>query len=304
MTDPDIDPVHLEAMRWFVLMKDEAVDPAERRAFEAWLRTGPEQALAYERAQALWSRFDAVGPAYERMGVRRGLGRRAMVLGVGAAAVGGTVFYGLSRPDHATGVGERREVRLPDGSLAELGSRSALSVDFSARRRTLVLHRGEAFLAPVADLDRPFVVKALEGTTRALGTRFNVKISDGRVAVAVEQHAVAVAAGGAERTLGEGMQVAYDRLGLGATRPVDLKQVLAWRRDRILFQDVPLRAVLVELERYRRGRIVLTDRAIGEVPVTAVFDVRDADRALDIVAQSLPIRVTNLGGGIAVISPA
>ena len=54
----------------------------------------------------------------------------------------------------------------------------------------------------------------------------------------------------------------------------------AWRRDRLVFQDAPLGEVVADLERTRGGRIVLTDQRLRALPVTAVFDARQADVAL------------------------
>jgi transmembrane sensor len=80
--------------------------------------------------------------------------------------------------------------------------------------------------------------------------------------------------------------------------------VAAWRRDRIVFEDTPLRRVLAELERYRRGRIILTSDRIGSIPVTAVFDTRQTEAALQTIAETLPIRIFHATGYVAFVYPA
>jgi len=306
MTDDTTDPVVAKALEWFVRMRDEQVNDADRDAFQAWLAQDPRHAAAWARAEALWDRFDIVRPEIERLQrPAAGRSRRNLLIGA-AAAVGAGGLYALARPDlfadHVTGVGERRTFTLADGSTVELGSYSALSTAFTAERRQVELLRGEGFFSVVPDPARPFSVGAGGGTTRALGTRFDLKYVDELVTIAVEAHAVAVRAGAApEVRIAQGWQVSYGRDGIGLPSKANLEAVAAWRRDRIMFQDVPLRRVLAELERYRRGRIVLMDRSVGDIPVTAVFDTRDAESALRTIADALSIRVLNATNYVAFV---
>lgn len=312
MTEFETDPVYMKALEWFVLLQDKSVSADDRRAFSAWIDSDPAHRMAYERAQTLWQRFDTVKPEYDRFRrsghpSARHVGRRGVVLGGIAALVLITNAYLMSRDGrfatYQTSVGERRSFRLADGSSVELGSYSALSVDFSENTRNLVLHEGQGFFQVASDPSRPFVVSANGGTITALGTVFDVKLLDQAVTVSVIEHAVSVAFDqGTPVRLNEGWQLSYG--GDEATFPhrADPQTVEAWRNDRIIFEDVPLRRVLSELERYRRGRIFLTDSEIGNMPVTAIFDTRDAEAALATIAEALPVRVLNGLGWITVVT--
>ena len=148
------------------------------------------------------------------------------------------------------------------------------------------------------------MIHAAGGTTRALGTKFDVKYVDDLVTVAVNEHSVNVEASGfPDIRVDEGWQVSYGKDGPGKPVEANFDAVEAWRRDRIVFQDVALRRVLAELERYRRGRIVLMDSRIGNIPVTAIFDTRQADNALETIADTLPIRVFYATGYMAIVYP-
>jgi transmembrane sensor len=225
------------------------------------------------------------------------LQRRRAVLGGGL----GALFLGLggwwaARPEHwadlRSGTGEVRSATLADGSTVELGSRTALSLDYSDRTRRLVLHEGEAFFIVAAD-PRPFVVAAEAGEARALGTRFNMRALDGVVTVAVAEHSVAVTVpAAAPATVDEGWQLAYGKSGIEALEPADLASIAAWRQGRLIFRNTPLRAVLSEIGRYRDGTIVLLDDRLGSIPVTAVFDIASIGSALDTIEATLPIRLT------------
>ena len=68
----------------------------------------------------------------------------------------------------------------------------------------------------------------------------------------------------------------------------------AWRDGRLIFAGQPLAAVLAELNRYRRGRIVLLDRGLGARRVTGAFDARNTDEALDVIAATMGARIRRL----------
>jgi transmembrane sensor len=307
MRDEATDPVVMKALEWFVRMRDDKVTCLDRQAFEAWLAADEAHAAAWARAEALWNRFDIAQPEFNRLRRNQAFfSRRNFLFGSAAAACG---LYAIERPDlfaeYATGIGERKTFTLPDGSTVELGSYSALSTKFTGTRRRVELYRGQGFFEVAADSARPFAVHAASGVTQALGTKFDVKYVDGLVTVAVIEHAVNVSAAGFPgMRVQEGWQVSYRRDGIGKPSHADFDAVGAWRRNRIVFQNAPLRLVLAELERYRRGRIVLTSSSIGDIPVTAIFDTRQADGALQTIADTLPIRVFYATGYMAIVYPA
>ncbi|WP_079210551.1 FecR family protein [Brucella pituitosa] len=312
MKEFETDPVYRKALEWFVLLQDKTVSADDRHAFSVWIASDPAHRIAYERAQTLWQRFDAVKPEYDRFRQSRRpsgrrVGRRGVVLGGLAALVLLPGAYVLSRDGlfatYQTGIGERRSFTLADGSVVELGSYSALSVNFSDKSRNLVLHEGQGFFQVASDHTRPFVVSANDGTITALGTAFDVKLADHAVTVSVVEHAVSVAFGQGDAVrLNEGWQITYGGDEAASPQHADQQTVEAWRNDRVIFEDVPLRRVLNELERYRRGRIFLTDTEIGNIPVTAIFDTRDAESALATIAETLPVRVLNGSGWVTVVT--
>ncbi|MCZ7445945.1 FecR family protein [Agrobacterium rhizogenes] len=295
----------MEALEWFVQMKDEQVSERDWLDFETWLAAHPSHRSAYDRAQALWDRFDMVKPEFERRQAGT-IGRRGALLGGLAVLIGAPVAYLYTHADlfadFRTDVAERHSFTLPDGSTVELGGYSALSMLYSGSERRLILHRGQAFFRVAADINRPFVVQAESGRIRALGTEFDVKIMPDMVTVSVIEHAVVVQAPGADDVVVQsGWQLDYGADGIRPLTQADAATVQAWRRDRIVFEDVPLWRVLAELERYRRGRIILMDRSIGDVPVTAIFDTRHTEIALQTIAETLPLRILNANGYVTVI---
>jgi transmembrane sensor len=328
------DPLIEEALRWFVVLRDKAASDADRQAFDLWRRSNPRHEDAWARAQQVWMRVGKFGPAFanrrppanaqslSRLAAAPSLrpvlsrpathpmmaGRRRFLYAAAAAAVvavpaGMMLLQPGLFADHGTAVGERRTISLADGSTVELAGASSVSVDFAADARRVVLHDGEAFFNVRRDAARPFIVEAAAGRTQALGTAFDVKRQGDDVTVAVAEHSVAVSTAGGRVVVEQGQQVRYGQRRLGAVGAADLGRVEAWRRDQLVFHEAPLGEVIADLERYRGGRIVVTDSRLREIPVTAVFDALQAEAALDTIASSLPIRMRRVTGLLVVLSP-
>ncbi len=124
-------------------------------------------------------------PATSRLSGRRFLSLAAALT---LALVGGavTVLWHLA-PDavYTSAVGERRILRLADGSTVELNSRSRVRVRFSQEQRDVELLEGQALFEVAKDAHRPFVVRSDSLRVRAIGTQFDVnrKTTDTTVTV-------------------------------------------------------------------------------------------------------------------------
>jgi transmembrane sensor len=297
-----------EAVAWFVRLRDEEASESDRAAFAAWLEASPSHGQAWRELEAVWGALDQVAvpkptaftapnilthnaARHRRRTSWRPLTTAAMLLLAVTAAWRLSPAGLLS--DHRTGIGERRVVALPDGSRIELGPASAVDVDFAGARRTVTLVAGEAFFTVARDPARPFLVSAGEGQIAVLGTAFDVKIGQNEaVSVVVTESKVAVSAAGSPAVgVIAGQEVSYDRNGVSAVRPADLDTAQAWRQDQLVFHDVPLDAVLSELRRYRGGTIQLLGGELGKRRITAVFDARRPDAALETIARNLDLRL-------------
>lgn len=309
------DTVLHEAQRWFVLLRDEDLTDADHRRFAAWLAAAPAHGRAFAETEQLWARMDAAVPALRLQADFRKsapqktlhLSRRNWLKQAAAVVlvVGGSIGYAASSDrfaDHRTGVAERRSIALTDGSTVELDADSALSVAFGDGRRRITLHRGRAFFQVATDAARPFVVAAGNGEVRALGTAFEVKIAPAdSVHVAVSEHAVAVSAKGETVRLDQGRALDYGNAGIGTVSPVDIASQLGWRQDRLFFQEAPLGEVVADLDRYRRGRIVILDADLADLPVTGFFHSSQTEAVLQAIEATLPVRLTRVTDRLVVI---
>ena len=299
-------PANAEATRWFLRLNDDDVDDATLDAFDQWCRADQQNASAFARLQAIWTATGAMP------GLREGrLDRRSLLRSVGAAVLAGGALFGSSRlifgphpfADAKTGRGERRSMTLADGSTAELSTATALSFEFDASRRLVRLLDGEACFTVADDPQgRPFTVEAAGGQSTALGTVFGVACREGGATVSVVRHAVEVAAGGETRTLKEGMSLHYDDRGVGV--PATLQSAtLAWRSGRLVFFSRPLGEVVAELDRWRTGKTIITNRDLARRAVTLMVDTDDVTSELSRMAHVLPVEVTVITPLLTIVRP-
>lgn len=292
------------AIEWLVLLHSGKASETDRVAFQAWREQSSEHALAAEEAETIWHGLGVVGnDARIKDGARRrATTRRALLGSVGAVLVGVVVYRaGLFGPaifaDHATGTGEQRTETLPDGSTVRLNAKTALSVDFTVGKRSLVLHYGQATFTVAHDAARPFLVAAENGWTQAIGTVFDVDIRPAEVVVTVVEGTVAVST---DDTSGERIMAGADRqVRYAMGRPaqastVDAESETAWRRGKLIFNGKPLGDVVSEIRRYRGGEIVILNDRLRALKVTGVFDLSDPDAILQTIEATLPVRISYL----------
>lgn len=303
------------AADWVARLDGGPLSDVDRRSLELWLAEDPRHVAFFEEAREAWALMNevAVDPGDLRRDVvalptrRKALWRPALALAASLALVttGLVLWFGDPRiavaADYRTAPGERLSATLPDGSVVELGPASAIVLRFSDAERRVELLTGMAYFiaAPRRGVEtRPFLVQAENGAARALGTQFSIGRQPESVEVAVVEHEVAVAVtladgGRAEVVLSPGQAVRYADAGLTAPRTMDADQTLAWRRDRLFFDQVPLQRVVAELNRYRRGRVVIGSSALASRLVSGAFDGKDPNGALDTIARELNARIAS-----------
>lgn len=227
---------------------------------------------------------------------------------IAAGLVGGYVsLNGLPdflQSNEYTGIGETRRTVLEDGSTVDLDADTAFALEFDDQVRGLHLQRGRALFDVAAD-PRPFRVRAEGGVITALGTRFSVHLWDGSATVAVEQHAVTLRTTGlGEIQLEEGERLSFGNGAHEAVEPFDAEIQSAWLRGKLIFEDRPLRQVLADVNRYRRGTIQVTSARLLDMRVSGIFDIANPDGVLEAIESTLPLRSTHVTRYLVVLRPA
>jgi transmembrane sensor len=226
-----------------------------------------------------------------------------------AATVLASLFYvgwrNSSAVEIATAVGEQRSTVLPDHSIVELNTQSAVRIAYSSRERRVELLRGEAFFEVMKDPDRPFIVSTELATARALGTRFSVYRTPTETVVTVAEGHVLVRYTGRAKTSGPSRAGPVETVEIvpgteaDATpgRPmqvhrVDVDRSLAWRSRRLIFDDETLANVVREFNRYNVPRLEIVDPRLLDQHISGEFEANDPQSLLDFLSQVDHIEVS------------
>ena len=316
----EIDPrVALQAAEWLVRLQTEGNTPAHQAELLRWRSSDPRHEIAWQRAERVLGKLSA-GRAGADISADNQVGalsaaalressrsqRRMATRLLAAAIVAGPVGYASWRlapwnewsADMRTATGERRETKLADGSIIQLDTGSAVDLAFSSSERRLILRSGAVWIQTATDsAQRPFLVQTSEGTVRALGTRYTVRMDPrsrgaaARSLIAVQHGAVELqpAKGGRAVRLDAGSQTRMTAEHIDLPEPASLAAD-GWTHGVLYAEKTPLGIFATELSRYRPG-IVRCDPAVAALPVSGAFQLRNTDEALMALAASLPVRI-------------
>ena len=212
--------------------------------------------------------------------------RRAVLAGGGlaagvAAAVGGGVLWARRPAIYATEVGERRTVRLGDGSQVTLNTATRIEVHMSRDRRLVKLDQGEAFFSVAHQSEAPlFDVVSAGARIQVTGTRFNVRLMPAATQVDLLEGRVSVGSATASTlslslSPGQAVRLTYD----GAAGPVvaaRARKIDDWRNGRISFDHTPLAEAVQEMNRYSHLQLEVADPSIARLPIDGIFSTGDS----------------------------
>lgn len=319
-----------EAAQWRVRLEDEAATDSDHRAFKRWLAISDSHRRAWREIGETWEALGGTqlpgaraalerSHAEERVDARRLL--RRTVIGLAILAVlpaaglwvsNTSLAYWLA--DYRSATGERRTVKLEDGSVLDMNTATAVDLHFDSARRRIALRRGEVHLRVAADPDRPLEITTEAGAVRALGTRFSVRRLDTpaagsglrgaamRVAVYESHVRLCVASGESCRKLRRGEQARATADRIAPTEAMAKHSQPAWLQDRMDVLNQPVIDVLEELARYHPGILHYDKQALAGLRVSATLPLDDIPRALDALALALPIRIQAYGRWLLVVS--
>lgn len=299
--DPETHALY-EAADWYARLRGEPSSPALEQSWRDWLAASRINREAWARVEKVCGRFRRIPgqlavPALTARDARRTVLRGLVLFAILGA--GGRLAYHLApvrewRSEYRTAVGERRRVRLADGSRLMLNTGSAVDTHFDRRERRIDLHAGEILIATEADSAvpaRPFSVRTGQGRILALGTRFVVRVEDETTTVTTLERAVEITPldrAERRRRVAAGQQLRFDRHGRGLLQAA-APAASSWETGRLVVVDQPLADVLAELARYRLGLLTCSP-AIAGLRVSGAFPLDDTDEAIAALAGSFPVR--------------
>jgi transmembrane sensor len=327
MTAADRSKGELESLRreaWSKLLHLTSghASKADVAALKAWCAQSPRHAEVFAQVSGRWR---VLGPAIENVSqtghpvhagadasARAPIGRRALLVGaLGASAAGAAIM--ITRPpmglwpslgefaaDYRTVTGERRHIALDERASLDMNTRTTLNVRAaSGGGDQIELIGGEAAFATRS---KPVEVLAGNGRAWADDAQFSVRRNGSDICVTCLEGSVLVQQEGRSATLQKKQQVVYDDRNLGHVQDVDPVIVTAWREGELLFQNERLARVIEEVNRYRPGRIILVNDALGQRRFTAQFKLDRLEVVITQLKATFGARVVSLPGGVVLVS--
>ena len=294
----------IEAAAAWLSLRDRGISPAETTEFVRWLQHDPRHATVFTELDAVWNDFDrlvtvpASSPASANSSLlpadadflaprtrsrhHRMLTWATLPFGAAAVALLLLTASSLRMPRHTaeTAVGAFQKFDLPDGSVAQINTDSAIDTAFIATERRIRLVRGEVFSQSPKTPRAPFVTSG-PVAVRAVGTAFNVRqravatevlVTVGRVRVddAHAGHSLLPATSSAPATEPP-LLVAGERATVEKIAPPAAQRALAWQERRLEFDASPLAEVAREFDRYNRQQLVIPDAPLSAKRFSGTF---------------------------------
>jgi transmembrane sensor len=323
MSESDMRKHQREAIAWALRLKPGVATACDVAAFKDWCMQNPAHAKAFAKTRHLW---DALGPAGQNLFDPNALenlaasqrsranqiGRRAFLTGTVAASAAVAAYAAIHPPldlwpsiaelnaDYRTATGEQRRIALANDIAIDMNTQTSIGLrPFTEDADRIELIAGEG---TVKTRSHAIEVTAGSGHARGVNAVFNVRRDSDKVSVTCLEGEVSVACQTSLVTLASQHQVSYSDTGLAPISQTDSAAVTSWREGFLVFHDARLSEVIAEINRYRRGRIVIVSEALGQRPVNGRFYLARLDEVVDKFRNAFGARVTSLPGGVVILS--
>lgn len=316
---PELDPLKREAIAWVQRLTSGAATAADANALVRWRSVSPAHAAAFLEASRLWRDLEPAGSNVRQRKQRMVMPSRRMFLGGGLAASVAIGAYSAIRPplglwpsltelaaDYRTSTGEQRNLALSDHVSIRMNTRTSLAREAAAGGGDRIkLITGEASFF-TAQPGYTLSVAVGDSEIAASDATFDVRYlpDDAGVSVCATclKGELRVQRGPDIAMVKARQQLRYDSDGAAQIKTIDPEVVSAWHQGVLIFRFTPLVDVVAEINRYRAGRIVITNAAIGRVPVSGRFRIDRMDDVLAQIKSSFGAKSRALPGGIVLLS--
>jgi len=243
-------------------------------------------ALLAMRAQAR-ARFDRQAAPSQSVPPRHGwrvAGFAALAASlVAVVGLGWAYRQGQALPAHPSGVAPAeqvlvngrqlpRAVQLADGTSITLDSQTQLHVANGGR--SVRLDYGRAFFAVHHDAAHPFSVQVGDMTVKDLVTRFEVRQEPRAMSVTLVEGKVQVTRSGTVTNMIPGTRLTLQGRDL-VVEPVDTAHRPLWQAGMISADNLPVRDIVAQFNRYRTDPLVVADTSVGALRISGEFRLDD-----------------------------
>ncbi|GAB3051706.1 FecR family protein [Stenotrophomonas tumulicola] len=316
----ELDAVERQAHAWLVRLTSGEATAAEGELFRRWCAEDPAHGHAFAVARQQWEQVAQAGRCLEVAPLqrtvadeRRRWSRRAFLGAMVAAPASLAVVAALHPPlglwptlsavaaDFHTGTGERLRIEPVPQVQVDLDTRTSLRRRASTDGAALELLEGQAAVHTRGRTPLRLFAGAGQVVADAGPALLDVRCIDGQVRVACLQGDIRIEHAQGRLQLQAGQQTRYDERLTGVVSEAIIAEVSAWTTGMLVFRRSPLSDVVAELNRYRRGRVVLRDERLANELVSGRFGIDDPEAALEQLRLSLSLQLRRLPGKIALL---
>jgi len=204
--------------------------------------------------------------------------------------------------DKVTVMGQKSIFRLSDGTKITLnaGSRFKYPNKFGESVREVYLE-GEAYFEVAHNEGKPFIVHTGRILTKVLGTKFNVKAfpDEKEIAVSLVDGKVNVFTAEESSVLAPGQQlIFYKNSGDESISHFDFLHVVGWKENILIFDNIEIGKVFVQLEREFGTKFDLEDKTVANLRIKANFENESLWTVVEVIkkATNLNYRVETKNG--------
>ena len=173
--------------------------------------------------------------------------------------------------------GEMKEVALADGSKVWLNENSKLTypnaMNGDERRVTLA---GEAFFDITKNPSKPFIIDTRDAEVKVLGTSFEVRAMDDEIRTEVVVKTGRVSLG--KKNDLKPIELTANQKGIynretGKKLNFDVKNLnsISWQNNMLVFDDLPLEKVLVDVENHFGIKVILENQDLLKCKFESLF---------------------------------
>ncbi|TCK29218.1 FecR family protein [Ancylobacter aquaticus] len=301
----ELDALQHEAIGWVTRLTSGEATVEDAQQLQAWRGRSRAHEEAFRLASQTWRHAGFAASANLR---RPAPTRRLVLAGVGTALAAGWAGVSLGllpgldqiMSDYATGVGEQARFALPDGSMIHLDGATALDVELTEDSRTAKLVNGAAAF-DIAAGALPFRVTAGPCVISANDADFTLTAGSGPIRIECTRGSLAISGDVTARLdAGERIILAPDHPTV--VEPMNPTLAGAWRRGLLVFENRPLAEVVDDINRHRRGRVVLARPGLGNRRVDGVFHLQRPEEIVENLVAALALTETRLPGNIVILT--
>jgi transmembrane sensor len=325
-----------EAQHWLLRLTSGTATAYDARAFKSWCGQSPAHVEAFADMRRLWENLGPAAasftarqqedvaiatapaaplhaPSGPRMQPRR-MSRRAFIGGAVAASAAAVM---VMRPplnlwpsltdmvaDYHTATGEQKDIELGSDRVLHMNTQTTVNLRKQAGRVVgLELVAGEIQVRNSDTALPSFTVYAGDGRIQIDGqTRCNIRCIGADIQVTGLDGTSTLQYQGRQTVLHTAQRADYGDGRIGPVVAADLEATMAWRRRVLIFDGRPLAEVIEEINRYRPGKIILTNPQLAARKVQARISLNQLADIAALIHDEYGAKIDDLPGGIMILS--